>query len=143
MMSGIRSKNTGPELVVRRLLYAAGFRFRLHVRDLPGKPDIVMVGRHVAIFVHGCFWHRHEACKFARSPASRRDFWAGKLTANVARDQRAIEALRDDGWRVLTVWECAIRDPVSLASLKEAMASWIGSSEPLGEIRGFSTPPGS
>lgn len=143
MMSGIRGKNTGPELVVRRLLYAAGFRFRLHVRHLPGKPDVVMAGRRVAIFVHGCFWHRHEACKFARSPASRRDFWAGKLTANVARDKRATQALQKDGWRVLTVWECAIRDPASLASLKEAMVSWIGSSEPLGEIRGFSTPPGS
>lgn len=143
MMSGIRGKHTRPEILVRKALFAVGLRFRLHRRDLPGAPDIVMAGRKVAIFVHGCFWHQHAACKFAKLPATRPEFWVSKLSGNVSRDQRATEALLADGWRVLTVWECATRDPAAFASLQETMISWIAGSEARGEIRGFSTLPDS
>ena len=118
-MSGIRGKNTKPELLARRALFAAGYRFRLHRRDLPGAPDIVLPGRKVAVFAHGCFWHMHVGCKNAKLPSTRTEFWRGKLEGNVARDRRAIEALLADGWRVLTVWECATRDAICLAALPE------------------------
>jgi len=134
MMSGIRGKNTKPELLARRALFAAGYRFRLHRRDLPGAPDIVLPGRKVAVFAHGCFWHMHVGCKNAKLPSTRTEFWRGKLEGNVARDRRAIEALLADGWRVLTVWECATRDAKSLASLSEVLSSWIEGSERSGEI---------
>ncbi|MEW9570238.1 very short patch repair endonuclease [Rhodanobacter sp. Si-c] len=143
MMSGIRVKHTRPEIIVRKALFAAGFRFRLHRRDLPGAPDIVMAGRKIAIFVHGCFWHQHEVCKFAKLPASRPEFWANKLEGNVARDRRAVDALLADHWRVLTVWECATRDPLVLASLRDTMDAWVQGSEASGQIRGFSTLPDS
>ena len=135
MMSGIRGRNTKPEIAVRKALHAAGFRFRLHRRDLPGSPDVVMPGRKVAIFVHGCFWHRHENCRFAKLPSSRADFWRLKLEGNAERDRRNQGALRTAGWRVLTVWECAIRDRKTLATLSQALAEWINSPEPVGEIR--------
>ena len=133
-MSGIRGKNTKPEMLARRALFAAGYRFRLHRRDLPGAPDIVLPGRKVAIFAHGCFWHMHAGCKNAKLPSTRREFWRAKLEGNVARDQRAIEALHVDGWRVLTVWECATRAPDALARLVESLSLWIEGSEPTGEI---------
>lgn len=142
MMAGIRGKDTRPEILVRRALFAAGFRFRLHRRDLPGAPDIVMAGRRTAIFVHGCFWHQHKACKFAKLPASRREFWASKLSGNVARDSAAVRALEVEGWRVLRVWECATRDRIVLASLREALISWIEGIETEGEIRGFASSEG-
>lgn len=135
MMSGIRGRNTKPEIEVRKALHAAGFRFRLHRRDLPGSPDVVMPGRKVAIFVHGCFWHRHENCRFAKLPSSRAGFWRLKLEGNAERDRRNQEALRTAGWRVLTVWECAIRDRKTLATLSQALAQWINSPEAAGEIR--------
>lgn len=134
MMSGIRGKNSQPELLVRRLLFASGYRFRLHRRDLPGTPDLVMPGRKVAIFVHGCFWHLHKGCRYAKMPATRSDFWKTKLEANVARDRRAVEELLGSGWRVLTVWECATRDAEIAAHLQSAMRSWIESGDLLGEI---------
>ena len=140
-MSGIQGKDTRPEMLVRKMLFAQGFRYRLHVRTLPGSPDIVMASRCIAIFVHGCFWHQHVGCKFARLPTSRAEFWAAKLAANVARDQRAVRELLDKGWRVLVVWECALRDPDSFIELPTAMASWIRSSDLLGELRGFPTLP--
>lgn len=143
MMSGIRGRHTRPEILVRKALFAAGFRFRLHRRDLPGAPDIVMAGRKIAIFVHGCFWHQHEVCKFAKLPASRLEFWANKLGGNVARDRRAVDALLADHWRVLTVWECATRDPLVLASLRDTMGAWVQGSETSGQIRGYSTLPDS
>ncbi len=134
MMSGIKGKNTQPEILVRRLLFASGYRFRLHRRDLPGTPDIAMPGRKIAIFVHGCFWHFHHGCRFAKMPATRPDFWKAKLEANVVRDRRAVEKLNALGWRVLCVWECAMRDAEVAANLQVAMSSWIESGEPLGEI---------
>jgi len=142
-MSGIRGKNTGPELAVRRALFAAGFRFRLHRRDLPGAPDIVLPGRRVALFVHGCFWHRHGGCRFAKLPSTRPEFWKAKLEGNAERDRGAVEALLADGWRVLTVWECAIRDRAVLATLPVALAEWIRGRAPTGEIRGYAPLPGS
>lgn len=135
MMSGIRGKDTKPEMHVRRALFAAGYRFRLHRRDLPGAPDIVLPGRRVAIFAHGCFWHMHQGCKNAKLPSTRPDFWREKLEANVHRDQRNIEALLAQGWRVLTVWECATRDQETLASLSAALSSWIEGDQQSGEIR--------
>ena len=105
-MSRIRSKNTKPELVVRSLLHGMGFRFRLHVKDLPGKPDIVLPKYKTVIFVHGCFWHRHQGCKEATTPKTRTDWWLEKLNRNVARDQEAIAALSSQGIKVIVVWEC-------------------------------------
>lgn len=134
MMAGIQGKNNKPELIIRRMLFASGYRFRLHRRDLPGAPDIVMSGRKVAVFVHGCFWHMHQGCRFARMPATRPEFWKAKLEANVARDRRAVENLRALGWRVMCVWECSTRDTEAAAGLQAAMSSWIEGGEPFGEI---------
>lgn len=134
MMAGIKGKNSQPELLVRRLLFASGYRFRLHRRDLPGTPDIVMPGRKVAIFVHGCFWHFHQGCRYAKLPATRPDFWKAKLEANVERDSRAVGKLQALGWRVLCVWECSTRDAEAAAGLQDAMSSWIERGELLGEI---------
>lgn len=107
-MARVRGKDTKPELMVRRTLHAAGLRFRLQARDLPGRPDIVFRSRRIAIFVHGCFWHRHDdpGCKLARMPKSRQEFWGPKLAANAERDSRNIEALLKAGWAVEIVWEC-------------------------------------
>ena len=134
MMAGIQGKNTRPELVVRRMLFASGYRFRLHRRDLPGSPDIVMPGRKVAIFVHGCFWHMHQGCRFSKMPATRPEFWKAKLEANVERDRRAVEKLQALGWRVLCVWECSTRQADATAGLQAAMSAWIEGGEPLGQI---------
>lgn len=136
MMAGIRGKNSQPELLVRRLLFASGYRFRLHRRDLPGTPDIVLPGRKVAIFVHGCFWHLHQGCRYAKMPATRPDFWKAKFEANVERDRLAVEKLQALGWRVLCVWECSKRDAEAVASLKEDMRDWIDGDSSLGEISG-------
>lgn len=105
MMSGIRSKDTKPELTVRRHLHRKGLRYRLHEK-LPGKPDLVFPKHRTVVFVHGCFWHRHEGCKYATTPKSNADFWQEKFSANVRRDAQAQRALEAQGWRVLTVWEC-------------------------------------
>ena len=140
MMAGIRGKNTKPELLVRRALFAAGFRYRLHRRSLPGSPDIVLPSRRAVIFVHGCFWHQHEQCKFAKIPASRSEFWIEKLAKNIERDRKDIGRLQKDGWRVLTVWECATRDSQILNSLGSLLSSWLRSAEPIHEIRGFVRP---
>lgn len=109
-MSRIRGKNTKPELVLRRGLHAKGFRFRLHRRDLPGRPDLVFPGYRSVILVHGCFWHGH-GCPLTKMPATRRDFWVAKIASNRDRDQRALAALHGAGWRTLVVWECALRGP--------------------------------
>lgn len=113
-MSRVRAKNTRPEMVVRRMLHAAGYRYRLHASDLPGKPDLVFASRRKVVFVNGCFWHRHRDCALARLPKSRTEFWTEKLERNRERDERNVAALRQQGWEVLTVWECEVRDPAVL-----------------------------
>lgn len=109
-MSMIRGKNTAPELVVRRYLHGCGLRYRLHQRDLPGKPDLVFPRWNAVVFVHGCFWHQHSGCPFATMPESNREFWREKLEANKRRDHRNVLALRNKGWRVLTIWECQLSE---------------------------------
>ncbi|RVP97122.1 very short patch repair endonuclease [Sinorhizobium meliloti] len=111
-MSLIRGKDTKPEMVVRRLVHSLGYRYRLHRRDLPGCPDLVFSARRKVIFVHGCFWHRHpdSTCKLARLPKSREEFWVPKLESNASRDRRNEQALKDQGWNVLVIWECETND---------------------------------
>lgn len=116
LMSRIRGKDTGPELKVRQLAYALGFRFRLHRRDLPGSPDLVFASRRKVIFVHGCYWHRHSGCRYAYLPKSNVEFWQAKLAANVARDEIVTKALKELGWQALVVWECETRDAEALRS---------------------------
>ena len=108
MMSGIRAKDTKPEMLVRRALHKAGFRYRLHDKKLPGKPDIVLPKYRTVVFVHGCFWHGH-CCKHFKWPKTRVEYWRTKIEGNVARDAKAVSSLQEQGWRVLTVWECEIR----------------------------------
>lgn len=110
MMAGIRSRNTRPEIAVRKWLHAEGYRFRLHRKDLPGTPDIVLPGYRVAIFVHGCFWHRHENCRYATMPATRTAWWMEKFQKNVERDALVLKQLECLGWNVLVIWECEIRE---------------------------------
>jgi DNA mismatch endonuclease, patch repair protein len=114
-MSRVRGKNTTPELRVRRVAHGLGLRFRLHRRDLPGCPDIVLPRRGIAIFVHGCFWHRHPGCQKASPPSS--SFWAAKFASNAARDARVIAQLRGLGWRVVVLWECETKDAKKLAEI--------------------------
>ncbi|TBN17033.1 DNA mismatch endonuclease Vsr [Agrobacterium cavarae] len=109
-MSRIRGKDTKPELVVRRLLFADGFRYRLHAADLPGRPDIVFRSRRKVIFVHGCFWHQHSGCRNANIPKTRTDFWITKLMSNVFRDQSVLHQLSEKGWSALVIWECETKD---------------------------------
>lgn len=110
MMSAIRGKNTRPEIQVRKFLHAQGYRYRLHRRDLPGKPDLVFPSLKTCLFVHGCFWHRHVGCRYATSPKTRVDFWIDKFQKNVARDLANIGALEALGWRVVIVWECQLKE---------------------------------
>lgn len=119
IMSRVRSKDTRPELFVRRLIHNAGFRYRLHVSKLPGRPDLVFPGRKKVIFVHGCFWHSHVGCQNARIPKSRADFWMSKLGSNKERDERNINALIGEGWKVLVIWECELNDPGLLNRIKD------------------------
>jgi len=118
MMSGIRGKDTKPEMIVRRALHKAGYRYRLHVKDLPGKPDIVLPKYKTVIFVHGCFWHHHD-CKNSKWPKTREEFWRKKIEGNVARDKKAYAELEKLGWKVIVIWECQIRadDPNLIANL--------------------------
>lgn len=134
MMSGISVKNSLPEMLVRKALFAMGYRYRLHRRDLPGTPDIVMPGRKIAIFVHGCFWHAHQECKYAKTPSTRTEFWTAKLQGNVDRDRRAAEKLAEMNWRVLNVWECSTRDPAAAEGVPDALRAWINSGAATGEI---------
>lgn len=113
-MSKVRGKNTTPELAVRKLVFSLGYRYRLHAKNLPGKPDLVFPGRKKAIFVHGCFWHSHD-CKFGHPPSSRQDYWLPKLEANRRRDSQKSEELIKLGWKVLVIWQCEIKDTVKLA----------------------------
>lgn len=125
MMAGIRGRNTKPELALRRGLHRLGFRFRLHTRGVPGKPDLVFPGLRCAIFVHGCFWHRHSGCKFAYSPKSRVTFWDEKFKSNIARDARQLGELRQLGWRTLVVWECRLRTEKLREQTIRRVAVWL------------------
>lgn len=116
-MSKVRGKDTGPELRVRSLAHRMGLRFRLHREDLPGTPDLVFPRHRLAVFVHGCFWHRHEGCRRATTPGTRREFWSTKFAATVERDARQTKALEDLGWRVLVVWECELKDDEALRNI--------------------------
>ena len=122
-MSRIRGRDTRPERTVRSVLHRLGFRFRLHRRDLPGVPDIVLTRHRTVIFVHGCFWHRHTGCRFAYTPKSNAEFWLNKLTSNVKRDAVNVRKLRALGWTVLTIWECQVANEQSLeARLNKALS---------------------
>ncbi|XJC81174.1 very short patch repair endonuclease (plasmid) [Delftia tsuruhatensis] len=112
MMAGIRSKNTRPEVRLRRFLHGRGFRYRLHARNLPGSPDIVLSKYRVVIFVHGCFWHQHSGCKYATMPHTNKEKWQKKFADNAVRDQRNMDDLIAAGWRPIVVWECAVRNKV-------------------------------
>ncbi|WP_345956552.1 very short patch repair endonuclease [Pseudomonas fulva] len=118
MMAGIRGSDTSPEMKVRKLLHRQGFRYRLHQRNLPGRPDLVLARHRVCIFVHGCFWHRHPSCRYATTPKTREDFWQTKFDQNVKRDIRNRDELLRSGWRVIELWECGIRGP-------EAGMNWL------------------
>lgn len=115
-MSRVKGKDTRPELAVRRIAHKLGLRFRLHRRDLPGSPDLVFPKYRLAVFVHGCFWHRHAGCRRASNPATRADFWQKKFDSNVTRDRRQEDALAALGWNVLTIWECEVKSPESVAA---------------------------
>ena len=115
VMAAIHSKNTKPELIVRRAVYALGFRYRLHAKDVPGKPDLVFRKMRKAIFVHGCFWHRHPGCSRASMPDTRAEFWQAKFEKNVNRDNWVERELRKNRWRTLTIWQCELQDPDGVA----------------------------
>jgi DNA mismatch endonuclease (patch repair protein) len=121
VMRRVKGRDTTPELKVRRLLTSLGARYRLHRKDLPGKPDIVMAGRRLAIFVHGCFWHGHDCARGARVPKANRDYWLGKVGRNRARDVASRAALEAAGWRVETVWECEMKDEAALRARLAAL----------------------
>lgn len=121
-MSRVRGKNTKPELTVRRLVFGLGYRYRLHRKDLPGKPDLVFPGRKAVILVHGCFWHLHDCGKY-KIPKTKADFWQTKLRRNVERDAEVLNLLRQRGWRVLTLWECELKD---IAGLSMRIVDFLG-----------------
>lgn len=121
-MAKVGSKDTKPEMIVRRIAHALGYRFRLQRRDLPGTPDLVFLRLRKAVFVHGCFWHRHSGCRMASMPKTRVGFWREKFETNVQRDTRNETALRSDGWDVATVWECETKNQLTL---KHRLAEWL------------------
>ncbi len=116
-MAAVRSKNTKPEMLVRRLVHSMGYRYRLHRKDLPGKPDLAFPARRKVIFVHGCFWHQHESCKGSRMPKSNLDYWTPKLERNQIRDAERREELRLRGWDSLVLWECELKQTVRIRKL--------------------------
>ncbi|TAZ42060.1 very short patch repair endonuclease [Rhizobium ruizarguesonis] len=125
MMAGIKGKNTKPELVLRRALHAQGLRFRLHSTKITGAPDIVLPKYKAAVFVHGCFWHRHFRCRYATTPSTRPEFWQAKFAANVSRDNAVKSKLLEAGWRVATVWECALRKQNHVEGTARQLADWL------------------
>lgn len=136
-MSGIRGKNTKPEVLIRKALFKRGYRYRLHTRNLPGKPDIVLPKFQAVIFVHGCFWHMHE-CHLFKWPSTRSEFWKQKLEGNSDRDRRKQAAITKLGWRVLTVWECALKgkERIDFDKVIDRVETFLHSDVPLSEITG-------
>jgi DNA mismatch endonuclease (patch repair protein) len=121
MMRSVRRANTRPEVAVRKALFDRGYRYRLHVKGLPGTPDIVFPGRNIALFVHGCFWHRHAGCRYATTPKTRVEFWNDKFRANQRRDAQSRAKLEKLGWRVIEVWECDVKSGAYLTSLLDEL----------------------
>jgi DNA mismatch endonuclease (patch repair protein) len=136
-MAAIRSKDTKPELIIRRGLHALGYRYRLHPAELPGKPDLVLPKHCAVIFVHGCFWHGHD-CPLFRWPANREEFWRAKIHGNVERDQRNEAAFRAGGWRIATVWECSLkgRQRLPLPHLIDSLHVWLSGDAAELDLRG-------
>ena len=135
-MAAIKGSHTKPEMLVRKAMHSAGLRYRLHPRDLPGKPDLVFPRYRAVIFVNGCFWHQHD-CHLFKWPATRHEFWRAKIGRNVENDAKAISALLKAGWRVATVWECAIKGRTRLdAEAIHRLAAWVRSDEETKTIRG-------
>lgn len=132
LMSRIRAKDTRPELRLRKQLWRAGFRYRLYGKQLPGQPDIVLPKWKAVVFVHGCFWHAHAGCPYFQLPKTRAEFWAKKLEQNHARDAKVVDRLRRDGWRVATVWECALRLDADAAG--QQLVRWLKGSSPRMEL---------
>lgn len=128
MMAGIGGKNTKPEIILRRALHRAGFRFRLHVRELPGKPDVVLPRYRVVILVHGCFWHRHHGCHWCTDPAANSEFWKSKFDRNVERDAEIAGRLHKAGWRIARVWECGLRGSAEARTIDDLLR-WLPSAE--------------
>ena len=120
-MSHIRGKDTKPEILVRRFLFANGFRFRLHRKDLPGKPDIVLPKYKTAIFINGCFWHGHNGCKYATIPETNRDFWLAKISGNVERDKITYQRLKESGWKVIEIWQCQLKSKTKDLTLQNLL----------------------
>ena len=137
MMAGIRSKDTKPELMIRRAIHALGFRYLLHDRRHPGRPDLVFPRYKAVVFVHGCFWHGH-GCHLFKWPASRKSFWKSKITGNRKRDARSLKGILTEGWRVLTIWECAIRGRKrrDAATVAKQVAEWLESGDANTELKG-------
>ncbi|WP_159806754.1 very short patch repair endonuclease [Litoreibacter roseus] len=129
MMAGIKGKDTKPELVLRRALHARGFRYRLHSKNVPGRPDLMFPKHHAIVFVHGCFWHRHKGCRYTSTPSTRPEFWKAKFDANVARDRDVQDKLLDSGWRVATVWECTLRTPEKINETTDLLSEWLPGGE--------------
>lgn len=118
-MSRIKGKDTKPEIIVRKYLHAQGFRYRLHVKDLPGKPDIVLPKYKTVIFVHGCFWHGHEGCRYYVVPKTRTEWWLSKINGNIENDLKKEQALQEAGWKVIRIWECDLKSDKKEKTLKE------------------------
>lgn len=137
MMSGIRSKDTKPEIQIRKGLHARGYRYRLHESNLPGKPDLTLKKHNAVIFVHGCFWHVHE-CHLFKWPKTRENWWREKLSGNVKKDKENISRLHDSGWRVLIVWECALKGKTRLPidNVLDEISGWLDSNGESKEIQG-------
>ena len=138
MMSGIKGKDTKPEILIRQLLHRAGYRFRLHRKDLPGRPDLVLSRYNAALFVNGCFWHGHEDCHLFRLPKSRQDFWKKKISGNQVRDLRKQKELFERGWRVGVVWECTLKGKMALEhdSILKGLEEFIRGDASFYELRG-------
>ncbi len=135
MMSGIRGKNTKPEMIIRSLLHKDGFRYRIHVKDLPGKPDLVLKKYNAVIFVHGCFWHRHD-CSYFKWPKTRTEFWEKKLNGNVQNDKRNVESLKGMNWRICIIWECSVRGAnKDVNAVKDKVSQWLKSDNDYLEVR--------
>ncbi|MER9175300.1 DNA mismatch endonuclease Vsr [Mesorhizobium sp. M0955] len=134
MMAGIGGKDTKPELVLRRALHTRGLRYRLHGKGILGKPDLVFPRFKAVIFVHGCFWHRHSECRFTTTPSTRPEFWQAKFAANVVRDHAVRVGLTEAGWRIATVWECALRKQEQVEAAADRLGGWLRSEVPEIEI---------